>query len=322
MPDDAGVGARLRDQRALDAALPGLRATPKTLPAKLLYDATGCALFKRITGLPEYYLTRTETALLKSIAPAIAEMTLPGGALVEYGASDEGKADLLLRQRASDGRELFSTYVPIDVAEDALRGVCVRLAHVHPKLHVAPVIADFLQPFELPPLEGQSRLGFFPGSTIGNLEPAEAQSFLARMRATLGIGARFLVGVDLRKDPDILLPAYNDAEGVTAAFNINLLTRLNREAAADFDVDSFHHCAVWNDRDSRIEMHLRSTRAQIVRVGGREISFAAGETIHTENSYKWTAGDFIRLARRASWRVLRVWMDPANLFSLHFLEAT
>jgi L-histidine Nalpha-methyltransferase len=294
-------------------ALAGLSQSRKTLPAKLFYDDEGCRLFGEITRLPEYYVTRTEHALLAEVAPQLSH--LRGVAMVEYGASDEAKAALVLEHVAA------SAYVPIDVAGPALDALAARMAATHPDLAVYPIVADFLAPLALPKaLRGSRCLGFFPGSTIGNLDPEAAKDFLLQARQTLGRDAQFLIGADLRKDPRILVPAYNDAQGVTAAFNLNLLVRLNREAGADFDVASFRHDAVWNERHGRIEMHLESTRPQTVTLGGVPIAFGAGETIHTENSYKHTVAGFEGLAASAGWRSRAVWTDPDSLFSLHLLE--
>lgn len=321
MPND-GTNAGYVRQDVVDAALAGLLAPRKTLPPRLFYDPAGCGLFQRITELPEYYLTRTELALLRDLSREITA-GMPGGmVLVEYGASDETKAAFLLRERNGGGKAVFTAYVPIDVARDGLIEAQTRLARSHPDLQVLPLVADFLNTVTLPgAVEGKPRFGFFPGSTIGNLEPAEARNFLARIRTTLGSGARLLIGVDLRKDPAILIPAYNDPAGITAAFNRNILVRLNREAGADFDVHSFRHAAIWNPTDSRIEMHLISECDQIVHFGRTSIRFAATETIHTENSYKYTIENFAALADHAAWRVRNVWTDAANLFSAHFLEA-
>lgn len=310
---------RVLDHGVADAALPGLLAARKTLPPKLFYDAEGCRLFGEITRLPEYYPTRTELALLRGIAAEAVAGLPSGSALVEYGASDEAKARLLLD--AGDAG-LFTSYVPIDVAEGALDALTQRLHRSHPALRVHSVVADFLAPFALPrAVQAQPRTGFFPGSTIGNLDPDSAQRFLMTARRVLGRDARFLVGVDLQKDTALLIPAYDDAAGVTAAFNLNLLRRLNREAAADFDLDGFAHRADWNAEAGRIEMHLVSRRAQTVRVAGHRIRFAAGETIHTENSYKHTLAGFQDFARAAGWRPVRSWTDPAQLFSVHLLAA-
>jgi dimethylhistidine N-methyltransferase len=276
------------------------------------------ALFEEITRLPEYYVTRTERALLAQVAPEIAALAAPGSVLVVYGASDEGKAAMLLD--AADGR--FAAYLPIDVAREALEAMARRLRASRPGLRVYPYCGDFLRRIMLPDsVAGMPRFGFFPGSTIGNLDLAEARAFLGEVAATLGGGAWLVVGVDLRKDPSILVPAYDDAAGVTARFNLNLLHRLNRELGADFDVDAFRHRAVWNAVEGRIEMHLVSQRAQVARVAGTEIRFAAGETIHTENSYKHSVAGFAELAEGAGWRARRVWTDATGLFSIHALQA-
>jgi dimethylhistidine N-methyltransferase len=295
-------------------ALAGLSNPRKTLPPKLFYDAEGCRLFGEITRLPEYYVTRAEKALLKAVAPQVKAP--PGVVLVEYGASDETKAAVLLQCLNA------SAYVPIDVAQGALDALSARMAISHPGLDVIPVAADFLQKLRIPDaVKGRPLLGFFPGSTIGNLDPAAAVAFLRLVSATLGAGASFIVGVDLRKDRAVLVPAYDDAQGVTAAFNLNLLARLNREGGADFDLDNFRHVAVWNEDEGRIEMHLESLRAQTAVVGGTPIHFDEGETIHTENSYKHTIGGFQALARSAGWTPVNVWTDKAGLFSLHLLQA-
>ncbi len=303
------------DAGVLADALAGLCASRKTLPAKLFYDPEGCRLFGLITGLPEYYVTRTERALLESVAPQVAAGVAADAVLVEYGASDEAKALLLL-----EATDRFSAYVPIDVAGPELALLAARLHGSHPRLAVHPVTADFLAPLALPAaVDARPRLGFFPGSTIGNLDPQTARAFLRQVRATLGGGARFLVGADLRKDPAILVPAYDDAQGVTAAFNRNILHRLNREAGADFDAHAFAHRALWNEALGRMEMHLVSLHPQEVHLGGRVIRFEAGETIHTENSYKHTVDSLRALAAEAGWTSLRVWTDPAGLFSIHLL---
>lgn len=304
-----------------DAAISGLSLPQKTLPAKLFYDEEGCRLFASITELPEYYLTRTELALLADVAPRLAA-ELPGPAvLIEYGASDEAKAEFLLRERDRTGGWVFQFYVPIDVAVPALEQMRKRLRQSRPELRVCALPADFMDPMELPAdVSSLARLGFFPGSTIGNLDPPDVHRFLRQARETLGAHSSFLVGVDLRKDPAILLPAYDDADGVTAAFNRNLLVRLNRDANADFDVDSFAHRAVWNGAQSRIEMHLVSLREQMVSIAGQTILFARGETIHTENSYKYAPEHFAALAEKSGWHTAELWTDPAQLYSLHLLE--
>jgi dimethylhistidine N-methyltransferase len=293
---------------------------PKTLPAKLFYDAEGCRLFGEITRLPEYYVTRTERALLAEIAPEFGAHAPVGAALVEYGASSEDKAEMLLPHMAHP-----RAYVPIDVAAGALDALAARMAGGAVKVH--PLVGDFLEEIALPAaVRDLPIVGFFPGSTIGNLDPEMAVRFLRQAAATLSgatPGARdalFLVGVDLRKSPEMLIPAYDDAAGVTAAFNRNLLVRLNREAAADFDVDRFAHEARWNDAQSRIEMHLVSRSAQEVQVAGQRIAFARGESIHTENSYKHSLDAFGDIARRGGWRSRRIWTDDRALVSLHLLQ--
>jgi dimethylhistidine N-methyltransferase len=254
-------------------------------------------------------------ALLPDLAGELGRRVPAGVALVEYGASLEDKAQILLNRL-----DRPAAYVPIDIAEAALDGIVQRMRAGAVTVH--PVAADFLAPLRLPEVvRRQPKLGFFPGSTIGNLDPATAVRFLRQVRATLGDGALFLVGADLRKEPAVLIPAYDDAAGVTAAFNTNVLARLNREAQADFDLASFIHEARWNDADSRIEMHLVSTRAQTVRIAGRDIRFARHESIHTENSYKHTLDGLRTLANEAGWQTLRQWTDSRQLFSVSLLQA-
>jgi dimethylhistidine N-methyltransferase len=313
MPDDSASTVAVGS--VADAALTGLLQPRKTLPPKLFYDEAGCRLFSRITELPEYYLTRTERALLAETAPEVAAAVRRPAVLVEYGASDESKAELLLATSA------FSAYVPIDVAAPQLERMRARLQQRRPELLVCVLPADFMEVAALPTqVPRLPRLGFFPGSTIGNLDPPEARLFLRRARQALGPDCWFLVGVDVRKDPAILLPAYDDAQGVTAAFNRNLLVRLNREAGADFDPAAFAHRAVWNCDAGRIEMHLVSLVEQTVRVAGHVVRFRRGETIHTENSYKYEMEGFAALAGEAGWHTAKVWTDPARLFSMHLLK--
>jgi dimethylhistidine N-methyltransferase len=321
MPNDCAITGFMR-QDVVAAALAGLLNPQKTLPPKLFYDEEGSRLFRRITELPEYYLTRTELGLLETLIPEVTAAMPAGAVLVEYGASDESKAEFLLRARDGSGAPVCAAYVPIDVAVEGLERARARLAKSHPHLRVHVLPTDFTHPVRLPnEFADMPRLGFLPGSTIGNFEPAEAQRFLVQLRETLGSRARLLIGVDLRKDPAVLIPAYNDKAGVTAAFNLNLLVRLNREADADFDLDAFSHRAIWNPTDSRIEMHLISRRQQVVRIARKTIRFAANETIHTENSYKYTIEDFVALTNLAAWRACKVWTDNGGLFSVHLLEA-
>jgi L-histidine N-alpha-methyltransferase len=302
-------------------ALAGLLAPRKTLPPSLFYDEEGCRLFYEITKLPEYYLTRTEFGLLEAIAPEVAGRLPAGTTLVEYGASDETKADMLLRQVTRSGASVFRRYIPIDVAAPALAEMRDRMASRRDGLTVSPLVADFLRPIVLPEREGEAAvMGFFPGSTIGNLEPDSAMGFLRRARITLGSGARFLIGFDTCHDPRRLLPAYDDPKGVTARFNRNLLVRLNREAGATFDPESFAHRAVWNVAESRIEMHLISRSTQTVLVSGEPVRFTKNETIHTENSYKYEPGRMLEMAGAAGWTVAKKWSDSNELFALWLLE--
>ena len=308
-------------QTVAQLALRGLTQRQKTLPPQLFYDEEGSRLFRLITELPEYYLTRTELALLPEVAPKVARDLPRGSVLVEYGAGDETKAHYLLRERDGAGQPVFAWYVPIDVASTGLRCMQRRLDSSYPHLRVQPLAIDFTAAIVLPPEIGaRERLGFFPGSTIGNLEPREVTAFLRNARGTLGDGARFLIGVDLRKDPAVLIPAYNDSAGVTAAFNLNLLARLNREAAADFDIGAFTHRAIWNDAASRIEMHLVSGSDQTVHVAGELVRLSAGESIHTENSYKYAPDRFAALAAGAGWASVSMWTDPARFFALFLLK--
>jgi dimethylhistidine N-methyltransferase len=319
VPNDSGSAAHASRAQTVSAALSGLTASPKTLPPTLFYDQEGCRLFYEITELPEYYLTKTETGLLRTLGRSLIPEGFSDAALIEFGGSDEAKARHLLDQRDDRSRRVFTTYVSIDVAETALTAMRARLQASHPDLAVVPIAADFNEALQLPPL-GRHRLGFFPGSTIGNLDPDGAVRFLATARESLGPGSWFLLGADLRKDPAILLPAYNDSAGVTAAFNLNLLHRLNREAGADFDLHRFRHQAVWNDALSRIEMHLVSCCDQVVQVAGHAIAFAKGESIHTENSYKWTRRDLTAMAGAAGWEPHRSWTDSQDLFGIFLLR--
>jgi L-histidine N-alpha-methyltransferase len=307
------------------AALQGLLAPRKTLPPALFYDEEGCRLFYEITRLPEYYLTRSEFRLLQTTAPEVAAQLPPGATLVEYGASDETKAEMLLRQTvrsgSAAGQNVFRTYIPIDVAGPELRAMRERLAQRRPELTVTPVVADFLRPIELPQRHHEAAImGFFPGSTIGNLEPEAAVAFLHRAGLSLGSGARFLLGFDTCRDPERLIPAYDDPAGVTAAFNRNLLVRLNREAGATFEPEAFAHRAVWNPEESRVEMHLVSRVAQTVLVAGQPIRFAREETIHTENSYKYAPARMREMVASAGWELTKKWSDSSDLFALWLLD--
>jgi len=294
-----------------DDVVAGLSAPQKFLSPKYFYDAAGSRLFARICRLPEYYLTRAELALTRRHLAAIARFAGRGCQLIEYGSGEGVKSRLLIRAAHP------AVYVPIDISQDALQGAARRLAREFPWLRIAPVVGDFSRPLEIPLLK-KPRVVYFPGSTIGNLTPGEAHAFLAMSR---GVAAKMLVGVDLKKDPVVLHAAYNDAAGVTAAFNLNLLARINRELGADFDLRRWRHYAFYNAALGRIEMHLASLSPQRVRLGGHRWHFARGETIHTENSYKYSIEDFGAMAERAGFRSAKVWTDRRGLFALHGLAA-
>src|SRR5579863_6574420 len=294
----------------------GLTAKPKILSPKYFYDLQGSALFDRITQLPEYYPTRCEIGILQDNAPAIASMFPPGSALIEFGSGSSRKARILLSAAATIG-----AYVPVDISGDFLQQDLRELRRDLPHLLVHPLVEDFTQPFQIPErLAALPRVGFFPGSTIGNFEPQDAKRFLRHIGTVLGPGALLIVGIDLIKDEAMLNSAYNDAEGVTAKFNINLLVRINRELDADFDLAAFEHRAFFNRDLHRIEMHLASSRPQQVQIDGTPIDFAAGETIHTESSYKYTVESFRDLARDSGWSPISVFTD--GLFCVHALRMT
>jgi dimethylhistidine N-methyltransferase len=297
--------------------LRGLRAAPKTLPPKLFYDETGAELFERICEQPEYYPTRTELEILRANVAEIAELAGPHVALVEYGSGAGIKVRLLL-----DTLRDPAAYVPIDIAEEQLAAVGAEIAAEYPAVVVRPLRADYTRAFRLPALPEHARtLAFFPGSTLGNFHPAEAAAFLSHIRRTVGDNGALVVGVDRRKDRAALEAAYNDAAGVTAAFNLNVLRRLNREFDADFDLERFQHRAIFNDAASRIEMHLVSLADQVVRVAGESISFETGETIWTESSYKYDEASLERLAATAGFSVTRLWTDERDRFWVAYLES-
>jgi dimethylhistidine N-methyltransferase len=299
----------------------GLGKPHKSASPKWFYDEEGSRLFEAITELPEYYLTRAESGLLQRVAADLAPIVPDGAVLLEFGSGASAKTRLLL-----DALPGLYGYAPLDISEQALAEAAARIAAAYPKLEVEPVAGDFTRPLRLPTVAaGRPRIGFFPGSTIGNFTPEEARLFLRSVKALLGGDALFVVGADLVKDEAVLVAAYDDAQGVTAAFNKNLLVRANRELGADFDLDGFAHKAVWNAQRSRIEMHLVSRRAQTVRLGdhawARRISFAQGETIHTENSCKFTVDAFAALAEASGWRLARSWVSPAPEFAVFLLRS-
>jgi L-histidine Nalpha-methyltransferase len=297
--------------------LTGLSAKPKHLPPKYFYDAIGSRLFEKITDLPEYYPTRTEIGILADKADAIASLIPEGAALVEFGSGSSAKVRLLL-----DTLHRLRAYVPVDISAEFLEEEAARLRREFPFLSIVPIAADFTRAFALPSsLREAPRAGFFPGSTIGNFEPDAAGEFLRLAGRILGSRATFIVGVDLVKDTRILEAAYNDSAGVTAEFNLNILARANREFGANFDLAAFAHRAFYNAKHNRIEMHLVSRTTQSVRVLGRPFAFAAGESIHTENSYKYTLESFTVLASQAGWQSSAVFQDAGALFSIHVLRA-
>jgi dimethylhistidine N-methyltransferase len=294
----------------------GLTATPKRLSPKYFYDSAGSALFEQITTLPEYYPTRTEIGILKERAGDIAALIQPGAALVEFGSGSSTKTRIVLSTAKS-----LAAYVPVDISEQFLHQQMAGLRREYSKLAVLPVVADFTKPFDLPDaVRIMPRVGFFPGSTIGNFEPHEAAAFLSHAGRILGRGATFIVGVDLVKDAQVLKKAYNDSQGITANFNLNLLTRINRELGAKFNPACFEHHAFFNRDRSRIEMHLASLKRQRIKVCGECIDFRAGETIHTENSYKYSVESLGALARGAGWTPVAAWTDPDKYFSVHALR--
>ncbi|MGV3456285.1 L-histidine N(alpha)-methyltransferase [Sphingomonas sp.] len=308
--------AGLADPAFRADVLNGLAARPRAIPARWFYDRRGSELFEDITQLPEYYPTRTETALLERVCPEVARETGTGGAVIEFGSGSSVKTPVLLRAVRP------AAYVPIDISGDFLRDSAREIAAQFPVMAVEPVEGDFLKPLKLPAgIGGLARLGFFPGSTIGNMAPVAAVDLLRTMRGSLGEGSSLLIGIDRIKDPAVLVPAYDDAAGVTAAFNLNLLERINAELAGTIPVDAFAHVARWNEDRARIEMHLEATRAVAFEVDGRGFAMAAGETIHTENSHKYGDRDARLLLAAGGWTVTRAWSDEAGLFGLYLAEA-
>ncbi|WP_081716243.1 ergothioneine biosynthesis protein EgtB [Paraburkholderia mimosarum] len=307
----SGTDAFARD------VLEGLSRPVKSLPSKYFYDAQGSALFEAICATPEYYPTRTETALLKDIAAQFASEIPDHATLVEFGSGASTKTRIIL-----DAARQIGTYVPIDISTAALEQARQRIADAYPALEVRPVAGDFTRDMALPDMHGhETMIGFFPGSTIGNFEPADAIAFLRSAKKLLGSQAKLIVGVDMVKDAPALLSAYNDEGGVTARFNLNLLLRINRELEGNFELSAFAHSAIWNDDLKRIEMHLVSRAKQTVRVLNHDIHFEAGESMHTENSHKYTTDSFEELASSAGWEVTRSWVSNAPRFGVFLLEA-
>jgi dimethylhistidine N-methyltransferase len=307
-PDDAVI---------LDDVLRGLALPAKNIPSLYFYDQRGSELFDAITALPEYYPTRTEIAILEAHGREMAAALGPGVRLIELGSGAAVKTELLLSSLDSP-----AAYVPVEISREHLQASAARIAADFPGLEVLPVTADFTEPFELPePKRGKVRrnVAFFPGSTIGNFPRGMAADLLQSIRREVGAGGAMLIGVDLEKDPAVLERAYNDAAGVTAEFNLNLLVRLNRELGADFDLGAFRHAAVWDAARGRIEMRLVSTTAQTVHVADRPFRFAAGEILVTEYSHKYSLEGFRALAAAGGFEVARIWTDPEELFSVQLL---
>ncbi|NIZ63229.1 L-histidine N(alpha)-methyltransferase [Sedimentitalea sp. CY04] len=292
----------------------GLRARQKTIESKWLYDARGSQLFDTITQLDEYYPTRTELGILRKHAAELQHYVSGNTALVELGSGSSTKTRALLNTLPN-----LHSYVPVDISKDHLYASARHVADEYGALNVIPIVGDFTGEIPLPAELGDARkILFFPGSTIGNFQIGDAADLLAQMRQISDVVA-FVVGVDLVKDTDTLIRAYDDTSGVTAAFNMNLLTRINRELGANFNLDGFKHEARWNDARSRVEMHLVSLRAQVIQIFGEEISFAVGESIHTENSHKYTPGQLEQLACENGWEADQIWTDPKQLFGVAVL---
>jgi len=292
----------------------GLSRSQKSIPARYFYDVRGSELFEDITRLPEYYPTRTETALLKQHAADIGRLAGIGRAVVEFGAGSGIKTPLLLDATRA------TTYVPIDISGEFLETAMGELARARPQLRIVPVAGDFTRPLQLPQLDGPLT-GFFPGSTIGNFDHRAAVDLLRSFRKTLGADARLVIGIDTRKNSHLLEAAYDDAAGVTAEFNLNLLHRINRELGGTIPVEAFEHRAIWHDGYGRVEMHLVAGRAVEFTVAGRRFTMRDGETIHTENSYKYTPEEARLLARASGWEPLACWTDAAKMFSVHVWSA-
>lgn len=298
-----------------DEVLAGLRRPRRSIPPKFFYDDAGSALFEAICGTPEYYLTRTETQILRDHLGVIQALTERGCLLIEPGSGSSRKVRELLPA------VLPRTYLPIDISRAHLYQAAEDLAAEFSWLEVHAICADYTAPLDLPATaDGAARLAFFPGSTIGNFDPEEAVAFLRNVRAMVGPGGGLIIGVDMKKDAAILNAAYNDAQGMTAQFNMNLLSRIVRELDGRIDPAGFRHHAFYNEAKSRIEMHLISTRDQVIAVAGQSLAFKQGESLHTENSYKYTLEEFQALARRAGFDSLAAWTDADRLFSVHYLQ--
>ena len=311
------IAAPSRTDALTNGVLEGMRKHPRQLSPVWFYDELGSFLFDSICELPEYYLTRTELQIMHAHAADMAHHIGPDAAIIELGSGTSTKTRLLLNQL-----EKPAAYVPVDIARDHLLAAASAIARDYSTLRVIPICADFTQPFDLPTTvyAAARRVVYFPGSTLGNFDPAQARGLLQRMRQIIGANGAVLIGIDLKKDPRILERAYNDRAGVTAEFNINALRHLNRELGTDFDLDAFEHLAVWVEDQSRIEMHLVSKRDQTVHLGDESVEIEKGEHLTTEFCHKYTLETFADLAATAGLSVSRVWMDPAKQFSVQLLE--
>ncbi len=300
----------------MEEVVAGLGADPKRLPAKLFYDKRGSQLFDQICELPEYYPTRTERSIMRKNAAEIAGIIGSRCVLIEFGSGSSDKTRVLLDELVDP-----AGYVPIDISKDHLLASAQELARTYPHIEIHPVCADYEQDFDIPAFpEPVSRVVYFPGSTIGNFHPDHAVSFLKKTARLGGPGSHLLIGVDMKKDPAILHAAYNDKQGVTAAFNLNMLHRLNRELGTDFDVEQFQHVAFYNESVGRIEMHLKSASSQQVTVDGNLVTFQPGETIWTESSYKYTIEDFTAAAAHAGYARESIWTDDQGWFSVMYFS--
>lgn len=311
------IPAPSRTDALTNGVLEGMRKHPRQLSPVWFYDELGSFLFDSICELPEYYLTRTERQIMQAHAADMAHHIGPDAAIIEFGSGTSTKTRDLLTQL-----EKPAAYVPVDIARDHLLAAASAIARDYSTLRVIPICADFTQPFDLPTTvyAAARRVVYFPGSTLGNFDPAQARGLLQRMRQIIGANGAVLIGIDLKKDPRILERAYNDRAGVTAEFNINALRHLNRELGTDFDLDAFEHLAVWVEDQSRIEMHLVSKRDQTVHLGDESVEIEKGEHLTTEFCHKYTLETFADLAATAGLSVSRVWMDPAKQFSVQLLE--
>ncbi len=302
----------------LAEVLIGLRKPQKELPSKYFYDERGSQLFERICELKEYYITRTEASIMQAHVEEMVELIGPRVLVIEHGCGNCEKVRFLM-----DHLHDPVAFIPVDISQEQLLRVARELDSVYPQLQVLPVCADYTSTFELPVPNQESKrtVVYFPGSTIGNFDPIAARHFLGHIASLCGAGGALLIGVDLKKDPAVLHSAYNDGEGLTAAFNVNLLERINRELDCDFQLDGFEHYAFYNPREGRVEMHLVSKRDQSVHIDAKTISFAEGESIWTENSYKYNLDEFEQMAAVAGFRVERAWLDERQWFSVQYLVA-